>query len=109
MKAKRTLRTGLLNSFFQVAFLAAMYVVGRTAHLGGGPTSRFLILAALVFVPCIIWALFFYFQDRYAPEPLPNIVASFIAGMAAASLGVIPLFTVLFRIPEWIYASFPYT
>lgn len=107
MKAKRTLRTGLLNSIFQVAFLAVMYVVGRTSPLGGGPTSRFLILATLVFVPSIIWALFFYFQDRYAPEPLPNIVASFIAGMTAASLGVIPLFTVLFRIPEWIYASFP--
>jgi RsiW-degrading membrane proteinase PrsW (M82 family) len=107
MKAKRTLRTGFFNSIFQVGFLAAMYAVGRTSHLGGGPTSRFLILAALAFVPSIIWALFFYFQDRYAPEPLPNIVASFIAGMAAASLGVIPLNTVLFRIPEWIYASLP--
>lgn len=107
MKARRTLRTGLLNSFFQIAFLAVIYVVGRTSHLGGGPTSRFLILAALVCVPSIIWALFFYFQDRYAPEPLPNIAASFIAGMAAASLGAIPLFTILFRIPEWIYASIP--
>jgi RsiW-degrading membrane proteinase PrsW (M82 family) len=107
MKAKRILRSGLLNNFFQVAFLAAMYIVGRTSPLGGGPTSRFLILATLVFVPSIIWSLFFYFQDRYAPEPLPGIVASFISGMAAASLGVIPLFTVLFRIPEWIYASFP--
>ena len=27
--------------------------------------------------------------------------------MAAASLGMIPLFTVLFRIPEWVYASIP--
>jgi RsiW-degrading membrane proteinase PrsW (M82 family) len=107
MKAKRTLRSGLLNSFFQVAFLAAMYAVGRFSHLGGGPTSRFLILATLVLIPSIIWALFFYFQDRYSPEPLPDIIASFIAGMAAASLGVIPLFTVLFRTPEWIYASIP--
>ena len=107
MKAKKTLQTGLLNSFFQIAFLAAMYIVGRTSHLGGGPTARFLILAALVFVPSIIWALFFYFQDRYEPEPLPNIAASFIAGMAAASLGAIPLFQILFRIPEWIYASIP--
>jgi RsiW-degrading membrane proteinase PrsW (M82 family) len=107
MKAKKTLRSGILNSFFQVAFLAAMYVAGRTSHLGGGPTSRFLILAALVFVPSIIWAFFFYFQDRYAPEPFRDILASFIAGMAAASLGVIPLYTILFRIPEWIYASIP--
>ncbi|MGD8539171.1 MAG: PrsW family glutamic-type intramembrane protease [Candidatus Aminicenantes bacterium] len=107
MKVKRTLRTGLWNSFFQIAFLAIMYAVGRTSHLGGEPTSRFLVLAALVFVPSVIWALFFYFQDRYAPEPLPNIAASFIAGMAAASLGAIPLFRILFRIPEWIYASVP--
>lgn len=107
MKAKRTLRSGLLNSFFQIAFLATMYAVGRTSPLGGGPTPRFLILSTLVFVPSIIWALFFYLQDRYAPEPLPDIIASFIAGMAAASLGVIPLLTVLFRIPEWIYASIP--
>jgi RsiW-degrading membrane proteinase PrsW (M82 family) len=107
MKAKQTLRSGLLNSFFQVAFLAAMYVVGRTSPLGGGSSSRFLILATLIFVPSIIWALFFYFQDRHAPEPFRDIVASFIAGMAAASLGVIPLFTVLFRTSEWIYASFP--
>jgi RsiW-degrading membrane proteinase PrsW (M82 family) len=107
MKAKRTLRTGLLNSFFQIAFLVVMYLVGRTSHLGGGATPRFLILAAIVFIPSIIWTLFFYFQDRYAPEPLPNIVASFIAGMAAASLGIIPLFTILFRISEWIYASIP--
>jgi RsiW-degrading membrane proteinase PrsW (M82 family) len=38
---------------------------------------------------------------------LPNIIASFIAGMAAASLGVIPLFRIVFRVPEWIYASIP--
>jgi RsiW-degrading membrane proteinase PrsW (M82 family) len=105
MKVKKALRTGLLNSFFQVAFLATMYVVGRFSPLGGGPTSRFLILTTMVLVPSIIWALFFYYQDRYAPEPLRDIIASFIAGMAAASLGVIPLFTVLFRINEWIYAS----
>ncbi len=107
MKAQRTLRTGLLNSFFQIAFLVVMYIVGHTSHLGGGPASRFLILASLVLVPSIIWVLFFYFQDRYSPEPLPNIFASFIAGMAAASLGAIPLYRVLFRIPEWIYASIP--
>jgi len=107
MKVKRTLRTGLLNSFFQIAFLVAMYAVGRFSPLGGGPTSRLLILAIIVLVPSTIWALFFYYQDRYAPEPLRDIIASFIAGMAAASLGVIPLFMVLFRIPEWIYASIP--
>lgn len=64
-----------------------------------------MILAALVFVPCIIWTLFFYLQDRYEPEPISHIISPFVAGMAAAALGAVPLNQILFRSQEWIYAS----
>jgi RsiW-degrading membrane proteinase PrsW (M82 family) len=82
-----------------------MYAVGHTTALNTDQSIRFVILAALVFVPCIIWTLFFYLQDRFEPEPLSHIISPFIAGMAAAALGSVPLHQFLFHTQDWIYAS----
>jgi len=105
MRTKGIIRTGLANSLFQITFLAIMYAIGHTTSLNTNQAARFLILAALVFVPCIIWTLFFYLQDRYEPEPISHIISPFIGGMAAAALGAVPLNRFLFRSQEWIYAS----
>lgn len=105
MRAKTIIRTGLVNSLFQIVFLVVMYAVGHTTALNTGQSVRFLILALLVFVPCIIWTLFFNLQDRHEPEPISHIISPFIAGMAAAALGSVPLHQLLFHTQEWIYAS----
>ncbi|MBN1222299.1 MAG: hypothetical protein JXB23_03570 [Candidatus Aminicenantes bacterium] len=107
MGMKTILRTGLLNSLFQILFLVFLYAVGHSAPLSAGPTLRYVLLAALVLIPSIIWTLFFYLQDRYEHEPIPLIIASFMAGMAAAALGFEPLNRFFFRVQEWIYASLP--
>ena len=105
MRAQSIIRTGLVNSLFQIIFLAVMYAVGHTTAVNTGQAARFVILAALVFIPCLIWTLFFYLQDRYEPEPISHIISPFLAGMAAAALGAVPLNQILFRSQEWIYAS----
>ncbi|MFB0564370.1 MAG: PrsW family glutamic-type intramembrane protease [Candidatus Aminicenantaceae bacterium] len=107
MKIGNILRTGLVNSLFQIGFLIVMFAVGHTTALEFSPSLRFIILTLIILVPSIIWALFFYLQDRYEPEPVSYILASFTAGMAAASLGAIPLYQIIFRVKEWIYASTP--
>jgi len=105
MRTQSIIRTGLVNSLFQILFLVVMFAVGRSTALNTGQSARFIILAALVFVPCIIWTLFYYLQDRYMPEPLGYVISPFIAGMAAAALGAVPLHLFFFHTQEWIYAS----
>jgi len=107
MRTKTIIRTGLLNSLFQILFLVILYIIGHSAPIQAGPTQRLVFLGALVFIPSIIWTLFFYLQDRYEPEPIPLIIAPFIAGMAAVALGSEPLNHLFFRVQEWIYASLP--
>jgi len=105
MRVKSILRTGILNILFQFGFLILMFAIGHKTSLASEGSSRFIILAGIVLVPSIIWTMFFYLQDRLEPEPVSYIITSFIAGMAAASLGAMPLYNVIFRVYEWIYAS----
>lgn len=105
MKLENILKTGLVNSIFQILYLLFMFIVGYSISLSGHPSFKFLLLVVIIFVPSFIWTLFFYLQDRAEPEPASYIISAFIAGMAAASLGAIPLFNIIFHVQEWIYAS----
>ena len=105
MREKNVLKTGLFNILFQLGFLILMFIVGNKTSIIAKESSRFIILAGIVFLLSVVWALFFYLQDRREPEPLLHITISFIAGMAAASLVAIPLLHVIFQVHQWIYSS----
>ena len=105
MRKKNILKTGIFNLLFQLGFLILMFLVGKNTAILAGDRSRFIILAGIVFLVGVVWALFFYLQDRRDPEPISHIALSFIAGMAAASLAAIPLLNIIFQVPRWIYSS----
>lgn len=105
MREKNVLKTGIFNILFQLGFLILMFLVGNNTSIIAKNSTRFIILAGIVFLLSIVWALFFYLQDRREPEPLLHITISFIAGMAAASLVAIPLLHIIFQVQQWIYSS----
>ncbi len=98
-------RTGVVNMFFQFVFLIIMFVTGAQVALNIDQGLRFIVLAAIVLIPSVIWALFFYLQDRLEAEPAPYLLIAFIAGMTAAGLAAVPLYHIIFRVSEWMYAS----
>jgi RsiW-degrading membrane proteinase PrsW (M82 family) len=105
MRKKNVLKTGIFNILFQLGFLIVMFLVGNNTAIIAEDNSRFIILTAVIFLLSVVWALFFYLQDRKEPEPLLHITISFIAGMAAASLVAIPLLNIIFQVHQWIYSS----
>ncbi len=105
MRKKNILKTGIFNLLFQLGFLILMFLVGKNTAILAGDRSRFIILTGIVFLVSVVWALFFYLQDRRDPEPISHITLSFISGMAAASLVAIPLLNIIFQVPRWIYSS----
>lgn len=105
MREKNVLKTGIFNILFQLGFLIFMFIVGSNTAIMAEDNSRFIILTAIIFLLSVVWALFFYLQDRREPEPLLHITISFITGMAAASLVAIPLLNIIFQVQQWIYSS----
>ncbi|NOR15107.1 MAG: PrsW family intramembrane metalloprotease [Candidatus Aminicenantes bacterium] len=99
------MRTGILNILFLLGFLLLMFAVGSRVLIGGDGSLKFILLALIVLVPSSTCVLFYYLQDRREPEPVEYIVYAFLAGMAAASLGLIPLWELFYRIQDWIYVS----
>ena len=107
MREKNILKTGIFNVLFQLLFLIFMFVVGRNVSLAiiGGESIRLVVLAGVILLMSLVWALFFYWQDRLEPEPVSYVIASFISGMAAAALAALPLFNAVFQVHKWIYSS----
>lgn len=105
MRERNVLKTGIFNILFQLGFLILMFLFGNNTSIIAKDSTRFIILAGIVFLLSVVWALFFYLQDRREPEPLLHITISFIAGMAAASLAAIPLLNIIFQVQQWIYSS----
>ena len=95
----------MIHLLFQIVLLVALFIFGRTQVLPTDAGVGFIITLALAGIPSLIWALFFYLQDRLEPEPLSHIGAAFLAGMAAAALFAIPILAGLIRVDEWIYSS----
>ena len=99
-------RTGILNILFQVVYLVLLYFFGNKTLPDLSPVMGTCVRLLIVFVPCGLWTLFFYLQDRIEPEPTRYVTAAFIAGMAGASLFILPAFNIVFNLNEWIHESF---
>jgi RsiW-degrading membrane proteinase PrsW (M82 family) len=97
--------SGLIHLLFQILLLIALFLFGRTLTLPDDAGLRFILTLALAGIPSLIWAVFFYLQDRLEPEPLSYIGMAFLSGMAAAALFAIPILAGLIRVDEWIYSS----
>ncbi len=105
MQTRRIVRTGALNILFLAGFLLLMFLVGNRVLLSGGESLKFILLVLLAFIPSLVSMIFYYLQDRAEPEPVAYVVYAFLAGMAAAVLGAIPLWHLVFRLREWIFGT----
>lgn len=105
MRLTSAFKSGIFNLIFQFLFLTIMFLLGFESRLGVHQGLRFLILTSMVLVSGLVWVWFFYLQDRREPEPIPNIIATFIAGMAAWALLGHPLINLIYQANEWIHAS----
>ncbi|MCK4835036.1 MAG: PrsW family intramembrane metalloprotease [Candidatus Aminicenantes bacterium] len=105
MRLKYIYRTGIFNLIIQLLFLVTMYLWGYETRLGSDQSLRFILLATMALLSGFIWVWFFYLQDRKEPEPIPYILTSFVAGMAAWTLFAHPLTNIIYQINEWIHAS----
>jgi protease PrsW len=102
MRDKNLWKTGIINLLFQVIFLLALYFWGNDIQIGFSGITKVIFCLVFVLVPCIIWTLFFYLQDRIEPEPTQYVIVAFIAGMALASILYIPLEKEVFRFDLWL-------
>ena len=105
MRQQTFFKTGWLNILFQAVLLVLLYIVETFGSLETTGVWRSTVIWFLVLLPCAIWACFFYLQDRKAPEPSRYIIASFLAGLGAASVFALPMERDFFRTGEWLYAS----
>ena len=105
MRQRTFSTTGWLNILFQVVFLVLLYAVETFSPLKIEGAWRIAVTWFLVLLPCAVWACFFYLQDRKAPEPSCYIIASFLAGLGAASVFALPIELDFFQTSEWLYES----
>jgi len=98
-------KTGLLNIVFQVMFLVVLFLFGRDVTLAARGLLQTAAGLVLVFVPCLIWTFFFYWQDRIEPEPTHYVIVALLVGMALASLFGLPLENRIFKVDAWIYTG----
>jgi RsiW-degrading membrane proteinase PrsW (M82 family) len=105
MRRRTFLATGWVNIVFQALFLGVLYLVGHRFPLPADAAWRTVVLLVLVGVPSTLWTAFFYLQDYQAPEPSGYVIASFVAGMAAASVFALPIERDIFETDLWLYDS----
>lgn len=98
-------RTGVGNFLVQVALLAILWLFLPNILIPSQGIARYILLLTLVSVPGAVWALFFYFQDKKTPEPLPALFNAFWLGISSAVIVFIPLTTYIFRLPEWLFSD----
>ncbi len=80
-------------------FVAPQYVAGLT----GWQLVAFGLVMALA--PALLWLVFFYIQDRLAPEPKGNVFGVFVlGGLLAAAIGQ-PLIERVFQVQNWMYTA----
>lgn len=96
---------GWLSIVVQVVLLAGLFAVGRATPLESVGGWRPFALLMLVGITSTVWTFFFYAQDRRTPEPARFVVASFLAGMAAASVFALPIERDIFETETWLYRS----
>ena len=89
-----------LAGFVALAVLVApQYLAGLT---GWQLVALGLVMAL---VPALLWLVFFYLQDRLAPEPKANVFGVFVlGGLLAAAVGQ-PLIERVFQVQDWMYTA----
>lgn len=89
-----------LGGFVALAiYFAPQYVAGLT----GWQLIAFGLMMALV--PALLWLVFFYLQDRLAPEPKGNVFGVFVlGGLLAAAIGQ-PVIERVFQVQDWMYTT----
>lgn len=103
-RVKNFSRTGSFYIVFLILFLLCFYLFGSNSSLQEG-TWRNIFLLLIVLVPCVLWSIFFYLQDRIEPEPTVYVLVAFLAGMAGFTLIGLPLEKTFFQLNEWMYKS----
>ncbi|MCK4358792.1 MAG: PrsW family intramembrane metalloprotease [Candidatus Cloacimonetes bacterium] len=103
-RVKNISRTGALYIVFLILFLLCFYIFGSNTTMNEG-TWRNIFLLLIVLVPCVLWSIFFYLQDRIEPEPTVYVIVAFLAGMAGFTLIGLPLEKTFFQLNEWMYKS----
>jgi protease PrsW len=104
-RSTNIVRSGSLNIAVQLMFLIAMYLAGSNTSLSITGGSRDVVILLFALLPCAIWTMFFYLQDRAEPEPATYVLVAFFVGMALASLLFNPIANRLFVVEEWIHQS----
>lgn len=89
-----------LAGFVALAVLVApQYLTGLT---GWQLVALGLVMAL---VPALLWLVFFYLQDRLAPEPKGNVFGVFmLGGLVAAAVGQ-PVIERIFQVQDWMYTA----
>jgi len=103
--ARALWKAGSLNLVFQGAFLAVLYLAGRDLPMTLAGWPQVLADMAIVAVPCVVWTVFFYLQDRVEPEPVPYVLAAVFVGMALASLVGLPVERTVVQVDGWLHTS----
>jgi RsiW-degrading membrane proteinase PrsW (M82 family) len=104
-RIKNLWKTGIINLLFQILFLFILYLVGNENQINLSGFYKILFNIGIVFIPCLVWTIFFYRQDRIEPEPTHYVIIAFIVGMAIASLFQLPLEKDIFNLNKWIYSD----
>lgn len=103
-------RYGLwISSLLLILALAGFVALAITiapsylASLQGWQLVAFGLVMSLV--PALLWLVFFYVQDRFAPEPKGNVLGVFLlGGLLAAAIGQ-PLIERVFNVEDWMYSA----
>lgn len=99
-------KTGLLNIVIQAVILLAVFLFWRDVPFKPEPPLLGHLFAfGLALVPCLIWMVFFYLQDRKEPEPPPYLLFAFVLGAAMAALVWLPLKNHVFDLSSWLYSD----
>jgi RsiW-degrading membrane proteinase PrsW (M82 family) len=97
---------GSLLLILALAGFVALAILVAPQYLGG-LTGWQLVAFGLVMalVPALLWLIFFYLQDRLAPEPKGNVFGVFVlGGLLAAAVGQ-PLIDRVFQVQDWMYTA----
>ena len=103
-RVKSISRSGALYIVFLILFLLCFYIFGNNTTMNEGAWRNILLLL-IVFVPSVLWSIFFYLQDRIEPEPTIYVMVAFLAGMAGFTLIGLPLEKTFFQLNQWMYKS----
>ncbi len=98
-------RSGVANLIVQIFVLSGAWIFIPNALIPSSGFTRYLLLILLVCIPSIVWALFFYVQDKKTPEPLPALFHAFWLGISSAVILFIPLTQYVFRLQDWLFSD----